>query len=125
MSKPTLIHGQTVSFLPGSAATGVQPPRKLGLSGRRLWDEILSEYRIEDRAGLELLCLACEATDRVERLAAQIDADGEVLQTKAGPKAHPGLKDELAGRAFVARTLERLGPNLEAVKPVGRPPRDY
>jgi hypothetical protein len=34
---------------------------------------------------------------------------------------HPGLKHELAARAVVVRTLARLGLDLEAVKPVGRP----
>jgi hypothetical protein len=34
----------------------------------------------------------------------------------------PAVKDELACRAFVVRTLERLGLNVEGVKPVGRPP---
>jgi hypothetical protein len=54
-------------------------------------------------------------------LAEQISIDGAVIQTKNGPRAHPALKDELANRAFICRTLERLGLNLEAVKPVGRP----
>jgi hypothetical protein len=31
------------------------------------------------------------------------------------------LKHELANRAFVVRTLARLGLNFETVKPVGRP----
>jgi hypothetical protein len=67
------------------------------------------------------LAQACAAEDRVEALAARIDADGEVLHTRNGPKAHLALRDELAGRAFIVRTLERLGLNVETVKPVGRP----
>jgi hypothetical protein len=40
----------------------------------------------------------------------------------AGPRDHPLLKHELAARSFVVRTLQRLGLNMEAVKPTGRPP---
>jgi hypothetical protein len=105
---------------PGS--TGFEPPRQLGAPGRQLWDGIMQEYDIRDRGGIELLCLAAEATDRVQRLAERIAADGEIIRTASGPRAHPGLRDELAGRAFVARTLQRLGLNLDAIKPMGRPP---
>jgi hypothetical protein len=40
-------------------------------------------------------------------------------------KVKKGLREELAGRAFVARTLERLGLNVEAIKPMGRPPHAF
>lgn len=83
-----------------------------------------TEYRIDDAGGIELLAQACAAADRVEALAERINVDGEVVHTRAGPKAHPALRDELAGRAFICRTLERLGLNLETIKPIGRPPRD-
>ena len=39
-------------------------------------------------------------------LRAAIDRDGEVVQTRTGPRAHPGLRDELSNRAFIVRTLE-------------------
>jgi hypothetical protein len=48
-------------------------------------------------------------------------ADGEVIHTRNGPEAHPALRDELQGRAFIVRTLERLGLNVETIKPVSRP----
>jgi hypothetical protein len=38
------------------------------------------------------------------------------------PKAHPALRDELALRAFITRTLQRLGLDVEPVRAgVGRP----
>jgi hypothetical protein len=101
--------------------TTISPPRKLGVLGSSLWQSIQSEYRIDDAAGRELLAQACEAADRVARLAERIDADGEVIESKNGPKVHPGLKEELANRQFICRTLQALGLNLEAVRPVGRP----
>jgi hypothetical protein len=67
---------------------------------------------------------ACLAADRTAALAARIDADGETIHTKMGLKAHPCLKDELAARAFICRTLQRLGITDEIIRPIGRPPRD-
>jgi hypothetical protein len=56
-----------------------------------------------------------------ESLRDAIDRDGEIIRTKAGPREHPGLKHELAARAFVVRTLHKLGLDVEAIKPIGRP----
>jgi hypothetical protein len=72
---------------------------------------------------LELLTLACEATDRVQKLSALIDADGAVLHGKSGPKAHPALRDELNNRAFAAKCLEKLGVTQQPVRQMGRPPK--
>src|SRR6516225_11986162 len=43
------------------------------------------------------------------------------IHTRGGIKMHPGVKDELACRGFVCRTLHRLGLNVETIKPKGRP----
>ena len=43
------------------------------------------------------------------------------IATERGAKTHPALREELSLRRFICRTLERLGLNLEAVKPIGRP----
>jgi hypothetical protein len=99
------------------------PPRKLGAAGESLWFRVQSEYRIDDIGGVELLMQICLAQDRAEDLAAIIDADGARVMTKAGPKAHPCLRDELAARAFICRQLQRLGITDEVIKPVGTPPR--
>ena len=76
---------------------------------------------IGDAAGVELLMQACECADRTARLAERIDKDGEVIETENGPKVHSAVKEELAGRAFIVRTLRALGLNLEPVRSVGRP----
>jgi hypothetical protein len=99
----------------------ILPPRKLGEHGLALWNSVQTTYHVDDAGGVELLAQACAAADRVEALAERINADGEVVQTRTGPKAHPALRDELAGRAFICRTLERLGLNVETIKPIGRP----
>jgi len=99
------------------------PPRPLGPHGRQLWDRVQSEYRITDCGGVELLSQACAAEDTAESLAEAIARDGHVIHSRTGvPRTHPAIKDELACRAFVCRTLERLGISIEAIKPAGRPP---
>ena len=67
----------------------------------------------------------CSAADRAAEYAAAIDHDGPMIATKHGPKEHPLLKHELAARSFVVRGLQRLGLNVEAVKPIGRPAGKY
>jgi hypothetical protein len=82
-------------------------------------------YHIEDVGGIELLAQACAAADRAEALATIIAEDGETIKGKNGLRAHPCLKDELAARSFVVRTLARLGITTEAIKPMGRPASGY
>lgn len=118
-SKPTL------KVVSSSAPVGQQPPRKLGQHGMALWRTVTSEYDISDAGGIEILLQVCRATDRVESLCEQIDSDGEVVMVKGVPKPHPLLRDEIQIRAFICRGLQKLGLNVEAVKPVGRPPKGY
>jgi hypothetical protein len=88
-----------------------------------LWDELRAEDRFEDRGSMELLCIASEALDRVERLRAQIDRDGEVLRDARGtPKSNPLVRDEMQGRALISRLLDKLGV-LREPRPPGRPPK--
>ncbi len=107
--------------LVNSATIASAPPRKLGQHGLALWNAINSEFVVDDRGGIELLAQLCAAQDRVEALAERINDDGETIRTKNGLKAHPALRDELALRAFICRTLQRLGVTVEIVKPIGRP----
>jgi hypothetical protein len=105
---------------------GDTPPRKFGRAGRSLWDAITTEYQVDDAGGRALLEQCCLANDRLEALAARVDEDGETIRTRTGiTKVHPGLPEELALRSLICKTLERLGVNLEVIKPVGRPPRGF
>ena len=97
------------------------PPRKLGAHGLDLWRSIMAEYHIADPGGRELLAEACAGLDRAEALGERIAEDGEVIVVRGTPRTHPALRGELSARSFVCRSLQRLGLNLEAVKPIGRP----
>jgi hypothetical protein len=105
----------------GSAATTPAPPRKLAPPGLALWNRVQGEYRITDSDGVELLCLAAQALDRAESLSAAIAEDGQTIRTRSGVRVHPGLRDEIANRALVARLLGKLGITSEPVKSPGRP----
>jgi hypothetical protein len=104
-----------------SAQSQGKPPRRLGEHGLKLWRAVIAEYQIVDAGGIEMLCSACQALDRAEVMREQIDATGELIQTKTGLRDNPLLKHELAARAFVVRTLHKLGLDVEAIKPIGRP----
>jgi hypothetical protein len=92
-----------------SAVTGVPPPKRLGEAGRALWRSIQAEYAITDAGGIAVLTLACGALDRAAVLQRAIEHDGATVMTRNGPKVHPAIKEELACRAYVTRTLARLG----------------
>ena len=115
--KPPPLH-----LVTAATAKAPPPPRALGKHGSGLWRRVLGEYDISDVGGLELLALACEELDRAEDLKAQINADGLVIKTRTGMKEHPSLRRELAARAFIAKTLLKLGLNVEPLHPSpGRP----
>jgi hypothetical protein len=82
----------------------------------------VGNYEFSDPGSIEILFQACAAADRAEACRRIIDADGEVLNSRVGPKAHPLLRDELNNRAFVCRSLGKLGLDLEPVRSsIGRP----
>ena len=102
---------------------GLRPPRTLGQAGASLWSRISEEYDLSDAGGRELLCLICEALDRVERLRTQIDKEGEIVTDAKGHRRdNPLLRHELGGRSFISKGLAKLGLALETpVRGVGRP----
>ena len=109
--------------LVGEDAETPPPPRKLGKFGTQLWQSVTRSYCIEDAGGIELLCGACQQLDRAESCRTIIDRDGELLKSKTGMREHPLLKAELASRAYVARCIQRLGLDVEALRAgPGRPP---
>ena len=111
----------SLSLVRGPHQAMPSPPRTLGKVGQALWVSIMREYAIQDAGGLETLAQAAAAADRAADCAMQIERDGALLMTKSGPRDHPLLRHELANRAFVVRSLVRLGINIEPVRPVGRP----
>jgi hypothetical protein len=98
------------------------PPLSLGKAGASQWRTIMNEYRITDSGGRAVLLQICSATDNLADCDAVIERDGPMIRTKTGSREHPLCKQRLALRAFICRSVQRLGLNLEPSKPVGRPP---
>jgi hypothetical protein len=100
-----------------------EPPRPLGPAGLDLWNSVQAEFSVTDVGGVQLLLQLGGAADRLAELEGAIAADGSRIRTKNGMRAHPLLREEIAIRGFIVRTLARLGILDEPVnvKP-GRPP---
>jgi hypothetical protein len=119
-----------ISVVSAATLQGNEPPRPLGTHGLALWQAIQAEYRIQDSGGCEILAQLCASADRAEQLAEAIDRDGVLIPANkdgTGLKAHPAVREELACRSFVVRSLERLGISISVVptRPPGRPPKSY
>jgi len=81
----------------------------------------MADYDIADCGGRELLYQAAAACDRLADLTRGIDADGVTVRIRGGViRAHPALRDELACRAFIVKTLRALGLDVEPIKGEGR-----
>jgi hypothetical protein len=102
--------------------TGLEAPSGLGTAGTAFWRRVQAEYGISDVGGVELLTQICGAIDTIELITQAIAADGVAVRARGGVvKAHPLLQSQIQNRAFVARSLERLGISVQEIKPVGPP----
>jgi hypothetical protein len=105
------------------ASTLPRPPLTLKASGLALWNSVVSVYQFDDAGSFHVLAMACQSLDRGEACREAIDKDGECIWTKAGPKAHPLIRDETQSRALCHRLIKSLGLDLEPIRgSVGRPP---
>jgi hypothetical protein len=111
-----------LSIVSGSVSTAVAPPATLAAPGAKLWRSVLSQYDIRDAGGLATLEEACVQRDRATEFAAIVARDGSMIRTKSGPKEHPLIRHEREARALMCRLLQRLGLDMEPVRPgAGRP----
>ena len=95
-----------------------EPPATLGKAGVKLWRLIMSQYDIRDAGGLAILEGVCLSRDRSTEFAAIIAREGAMPRGKV----HPLIKHEREERALECRLLQRLGLDVEAVRPsAGRP----
>jgi phage terminase small subunit len=111
-----------LNVVPAAPTPYAPPPVGLGKPGTALWHRLMNEYLIEDASSLEMLEHACSATDRLVEISESIAQEGLLVQTRAGVRDNPLLKQELSYRSFITRVLARLGLEPEPTKPVGRPP---
>ena len=116
----------SLRLVPTALNQGPIPPRQLGPEGMSLWARVTSAYSFTDEGSLEMLAQACQSLDRAEQLAAEIARCGVVMTGRGGMvRENPAVKGELACRAFLTRTLSRLGLCYEPVRQAGGQPLAY
>ena len=96
-----------------------QPPRSLGVAGRRLFRAITRDFDLSE-SELSLLELACQAADDAARARADLTADGVTARGRYGqPVLHPAATAARQAEASVARILGMLN----VIDPLERPAR--
>lgn len=103
--------------------TNQKAPSHLSTEAKRIWQEILSEYSIDDAAGLRILRVSLEAFDRAQAARASIDKEGMTVRDKFNQlKPHPLLPIERDSRASFLAGLKALNLDLEPLRDrPGRP----
>jgi P27 family predicted phage terminase small subunit len=98
-------------------------PSHLSAEAKKIWSDILTEYAIDDAAGLRILRVSLEAYDRAQAARKQIDREGMTYFDKAGqPKIHPLIPCERDSRAAFLAGLKALNLDLEPLRDSpGRP----
>jgi hypothetical protein len=84
-----------------------QPPKGAGAAGAKLWREVLAEYELEQHE-LLLLREAVRTIDALDALEARVSADGPLLGSSQGDRAHPALVEARQQRIALARLLAAL-----------------
>lgn len=84
-----------------------KPPADLRAPGRRLWDSISGEYELDEHE-LALLVEVVRTVDLCEILEARVRADGPLVDTPQGLKAHPAAVEARQQRIALARLLAAL-----------------
>ena len=89
-------------------------PRHLSAESKRIFKALVTEYSIQDEAGLRILQAALEARDRATKARKQIDKDGMVLLDKFKQvRQHPLLANERDSRHAFLAGLRCLNLDLE------------
>ncbi len=83
------------------------PPKGTQKAGAALWTAVLDEYDLEAHEIL-LLREAVRTVDALDSLEARVAADGPLLGSSQGDRAHPALVEARQQRIALARLLAAL-----------------
>jgi hypothetical protein len=98
------------------------PPAGLGNAGAQLWIEAVADVEFEPH-NLQLLAEAAKTLDTLHVLQAVLEAEGPIIDSPQGRKAHPALAELRQGRIVLARMVAALKiPSVEDTPPA-RPAR--
>lgn len=90
-----------------------KPPMPLKAGGRRLWRSVLTRFALAEHEKVMLL-ECCRTIDDLVAIAA---ADGVVIESPQGRKAHPALTEARQQRLVLTRLLRMLGIPDDADEP--------
>lgn len=85
----------------------IEPPKGTKAAGVRLWTAILSDFELDEHE-LTLLRQAVRVADLCEDLQAMLDAEGLMVSSPQGLKAHPAAVELRAQRLLLARLIVAL-----------------
>lgn len=88
-------------------STPENAPRGTRAAGKRLWESVLSEYELEEHERA-LLVEAVRTVDLLTDLEAMVSAEGSVIDSPQGRKAHPAVVEARQQRIALARLLAAL-----------------
>jgi hypothetical protein len=86
---------------------GPRAPSGAGKAGAALWAAVLDKYELEEHE-LLLLREAVRTVDALDALEARVAADGPLLASSQGERAHPALVEARQQRIALARLLAAL-----------------
>ena len=96
---------------------------KISTAGKKLKAEILAEFDISDRGGLEILDRAIESFCRMKAAEKIIDKEGLTVKNRFNEiREHPALNTERKSRSQFLLAIKQL--NLDVLPPnhrIGRP----
>jgi hypothetical protein len=99
----------------------LKPPNHLRAAGRRLWVDIVIQYRIGDAAGQALVTTAAECLDRIREAQRAIRQHGALVPDRYGAlKQNPACFLERDARAGMLSALRALNLDLEPLRDRGR-----
>ena len=85
------------------------PPKSLSRQSKALWKQIVSQWSLDDPAGLKVLEVGLHALDRAEECREQIDKEGCTLADRFDQvKPHPLLSVERDARSQFMHTMKQL-----------------
>jgi P27 family predicted phage terminase small subunit len=87
----------------------VDPPKHLKAGARNLWRRLLTDFVIDDSAGLVIVRSVCEAYQRQQEAREIVARDGVIITDRYGvPKAHPACAIERDARSQMLAGLRAL-----------------
>jgi hypothetical protein len=100
-----------------------KPPSATGESGRRLWEQVVERFDLDEHERA-LLLEAVRTVDTLDRLAAVVEKDGPMTVNGRGEAvAHPAVIEARQQRLVLARLVASLRLPEDAEDAEGRPQR--